>query len=95
MTTRPTKAATSGHAPRGPRSWVRALVVAALAATAARAGAGPDTQARLQQLHQRGRLHLSTGNYEGALDAAARMLRLAPGHADALRLEQDTHRARL
>jgi hypothetical protein len=74
---------------------VRALVVAALAATAARAGAGPDTQARLQQLHQRGRLHLSTGNYEGALDAAARMLRLAPGHADALRLEQDTHRARL
>jgi len=96
VTTRPTQRATDSASPRGRGLWLCAAAAAALGAMALHATAGGlSPEDRLRRIEERGRGHLGVGDYDSALDAAAQMLRIAPGHAQALRLEQDTHRASL
>jgi len=96
VTTRPTQQATDSASPCGRGLWLCAAAAAALGAMALHATAGGlSPEDRLRRIEERGRGHLGVGDYDSALDAAAQMLRIAPGHAQALRLEQDTHRASL
>ena len=55
----------------------------------------PGEAARLRTLRERGWACLDAGDAEGALNAAAQMLRLVRGHGDALVLEEHAQRARL
>ena len=67
-----------------------------LARVKADASTRADAQAaRLRALRDEGREHLGQGNQEKALEAAEAMLRIAPGHPDALKLQDDIQLTRL